>query len=162
MNVADITKLQSLMRSNDWASVYAMLDDARNRAVSSEDIRREAYWRVAALRGEQRYEEALQLLRKSAGLFNSQCLVHLDLAYILIKLGRDKEALHELSSAPIEEEMEEYYGLAIDTKFLYFYLLAKSGNSSVKDRLAEIPDDYRHITMGGKFLTKADIASFLK
>lgn len=162
MNTADITKLQSLMRSKDWASVYAMLDDAHNQAVSPEDIRREAYWRVAALKGEHKYEEALQLLRKSAGLFNSQCLAHLDLAYILIKLGREQEALEELSRAPIEEEMQNYYGLAIDAKFLYFYLLAKNGDQSVKGRLSEIPDDYRHITMDGKFLTRADIASFLK
>ncbi len=88
--------------------------------------------------------------------------MRLNLARILNKLGRDREALDELRSAPIEEEMEEYYGLAIDAKFFYLYLLAKSGDLSVRDRLAEIPDDYRHITMGGKFLTKADIVSFLK
>ena len=162
MNVADIMQLQTLMRSRDWTSVYVMLDDARNRAVSDDDVKDEIYWRVTAFGREQRYEEALELLKKNAARFNCQCLVHLDLAYILLKLGRDQEALEDLGRAPIEEEMEEYYGLAIDAKFLYFYLLAKSGDPLVKDRLAEIPDDYRHITMDGKFLTKADIASFLK
>lgn len=162
MNVADIMQLQTLMRSRDWTSVYVMLDDARNRAVSDHDVKDEIYWRVTAFGREQRYEEALELLKKNAARFNCQCLVHLDLAYILLKLGRDQEALEDLGRAPIEEEMEEYYGLAIDAKFLYFYLLAKAGNPSVRDRLAEIPDDYRHITVDGKFLTKADIASFLK
>lgn len=162
MRVTDIIQLQALIRSKDWTSAHAMLDDARNRAFTSEDIRREAYWRVAALEGEQRYEEALELLRKNANLFNSQSLVHLDLARYLDKVGRSQEALDELKKAPIEEEMKDYYGLAIDAKFFYFYLLAKSGDTSVKERLAEIPDDYRHIAMGGQFLTKADIVALLK
>ncbi len=162
MNIADIMQLQALMRSKDWDAVYAILDDASSRAVTQEDMRREVYWRAAALEHEQRYGEALDLLKKNANLFNCQCLVHLQLACILIKLGHDQEALAELKNAPIEAEMEDYYGLAIDAKFLYLYLLAKSGDPSIKDRLAEIPDDYRHITSGGKFLTKADITSFLK
>ena len=158
----DFNKFQRLVRSEDWASVYAVLDDARNNAVNDDEIKDETYWRAVALRRELRYDEALELLRNNANLFNSQSLVHHELACILIELGRDREALDELKKAPIEEEMENYYGLAIDAKFFYFYLLAKSGDPSVKDRLAEIPDDYRHITMGGTFLTKADIASFLK
>jgi thioredoxin-like negative regulator of GroEL len=161
MNTTDITQLQALMRSKDWDAVYAMLDDAGSRAVTQEDMRREVYWRATAFEGEQRYDEALELLQKNADLFDCQCLVHLQLACILIKLGRDQDALDELRKAPIEAEMEDYYGLAIDAKFLYFYLLAKIGDPSVKDRLAEIPDDYRHITSGGKFLTKTDISSFL-
>ncbi len=66
-----------------------------------------------------------------------------------------------MKQAPFEEEMEDFYGLAIDAKFLYFYLLARSGDRSIKDRLSEIPDDYRHITMDGKFLTKPDILALL-
>lgn len=162
MNIADIMLLQGLMRNKDWDAVYAMLDDARDKAVTTEDIGSEVYWRVNALAGEQRYDEALQLLQKKASLFNCQCLVHKQRAQMLMKLGRDQEALDELRKAPIDAEMEDYYGLAIDTKFFYLYLLAKRGDASVKGRLAEIPDDYRHITMDGKFLTKADIASFLK
>jgi hypothetical protein len=41
--------------------------------------------------------------------------------------------------------MEKFCGLAIDAKFFYFYLLAKSGDQSVKSRLSEIPDDYPDI-----------------
>lgn len=161
MEIADIMQLRELMRTRDWVSVYAMLDDARSRAVTQEDMRREAYWRVAALQRQQRYDEALKLLRRSAQFFDCQCLVHHEAASLLVKLGRNQEALAELEQAPIEAEMGEYYGLAIDAKFFYLYLLAKSGDPSVKDRLCEIPDDYRHITMDGKFLTKADITAFL-
>lgn len=162
MRDTDIWQLQTLMRSKDWVSVYAMLDEARDRAVNQDDVQREAYWRLIALEGEERFEEAIEFLRRNANLFNSQSLVHLNSARYLDKLGQTKKALDELKKAPMEEEMEAYYGLAIDAKFFYFYLLAKSGDMSVKDRLSEIPDDYRHITMGGKFLTKADIAALLK
>lgn len=155
-------EFRSLARSENWGAVHAMLDDARNGALTDEDVRDEVYWRSVALTREARYAEALDFLRKNAELFNSRSLVCLSLACILVKLERDREALDELSRAPIEEEMEDYYGLAIDAKFLYFYLLAKGGDSSVKSRLAEIPDDYRHVTMDGKFLTKADITSFIK
>jgi thioredoxin-like negative regulator of GroEL len=162
MRMPEIMQLQTLMQGNDWASVYAMLDAARNQAVTREDLGSEVYWRSTALTKEQRYDEAIELLRNNANLFNSQSLVHHELACILIELGCEREALDELKKAPIEEEMEDYYGLAIDAKFFYFYLLAKSGDTSVKARFAEIPDDYRHIAMGGKFLTKADIMAFLK
>jgi hypothetical protein len=57
--------------------------------------------------------------------------------------------------------MEDFYGLAIDAKFFYFYILAKNGDKSIANRLPEIPDDYRHITKDGKFLTKTDIAAIL-
>jgi tetratricopeptide (TPR) repeat protein len=161
LNMADITQLQALMTNGDWVAVHNVLDNARSRAVTREDFGREVYWRVVALQRQQRYQDALELLRKSAGLFNSQSLVQQELASILIKLGRDQEALDELSRAPVEEEMASFYGLAIDAKFLYFYLLAKSGDTSVRNRLDEIPDDYRHITMEGKFLTKPDIAALV-
>lgn len=157
----DFYQFRRLADSKDWASVHAMLDEARDRAITDDDIRSEAHWRVVALTREQRYDDALDLLSKNAHLFNSQSLVHHKAACILDKLGRNEEALEELKKAPIEEEMESYYGLAIDAKFFYFYLLAKSGDPSVKERLSEIPDDYRHITMGGTFLTKTDIVSLL-
>lgn len=161
MSMADVTQLQAFMKNGDWTAAYALLDDARNGAVTSEDRRREVYWRATAFELQRRYDEALDLLRKNANLFNSQSLVQLELARILVKLGRDQEALDELGIAPIEEEMEKFYGLAIDAKFFYFYLLAKSGDRSVQDRLSEIPDDYRHIAIGGKFLTKPDIVAEL-
>jgi hypothetical protein len=162
MRITDIMQLQALMRSRDWVSVYAILDDARTRAITTEDIVREIHWRATALKGEQRYSEALDLLRKNAGLFNSQSLVRHEMARILVKIGRDQDAIDELKRTPIEEEMEDFYGLAIDAKFFYLYLLAKGGDPSVKDRLSEIPDDYRYIAIGGTFLTKPDIISLLK
>jgi hypothetical protein len=88
---------------------------------------------------------------RNGTLFNCQCLPHKIIAEVLDKMGDYKGALRELSAAPIEQEMSGFYGLAIDTKFIYFYLLAKSGDTSIKSRLDEIPDDYRHITMGGNF-----------
>jgi tetratricopeptide (TPR) repeat protein len=162
MQLSEIQQLQASMRGEDWASVYALLDRIRGRASTQDDMRMETYWRVTALGKQGRYDEAIALQRRNANLFNSQCLVHHNLARFLLKLGRDDEALEELKKAPIEEEMEDFYGLAIDAKFSYFYLLAKRGDQSVKDRLSEIPDDYRHITMGGRFLTKPDIVALLK
>ena len=162
MQVDEIRELQALMRRKEWASVYAMLDDARKRAINADDLKSETYWRVAALGREGRYQEAIQLLRDNASRFNSQSSVHHELASFLVKLGHEQDALEELKKAPIEEEMGEFYGLAIDAKFFLLYLLAKNGDRSVRDRLNEIPDDYRHITMGGKFLTKNDIAALLK
>ena len=162
MKTTDITKLQAFMRNGNWGSVYDILDDARKRAISPEDVKREVYWRAMALEGQQRYEEALELLQKNTNLFNCQSLVYHELACILVKLGLNQDALTEIEKAPIEEEMESFYGLAIDAKFFYFYLLAKSGDTSIKERLSEIPDDYHYIAMGGTFLTKADIVSLLK
>jgi len=157
----DIDRLQGLMRKDDWSSVYTMLDAARQQAVTDDEIKREVYWRMVALENQHRYEEAIAFLQSNSRHFNSQCLVHQNLACFLLKLGRNKDALDELSKAPFEEEMEDFYGLAIDAKFFYFYLLAKSGDKSVSNRLPEIPDDYRHITMDGKFLTKSDIVALL-
>ena len=161
MQLNEIQELQALMRRKDWSSVHAFLDAARDRAFSPDDLRSEAYWRISALAGEQRYEEAIELLRKSADLFSCQSLVRHNLARFLSKLGRDREALDELKDAPIEEEMEAFHALAIDAKFFYLYLLAKTGDASVRSGLSAIPDDYRHITLGGKFLTKADIVALL-
>jgi tetratricopeptide (TPR) repeat protein len=158
----DIDRLQGLMRKDDWSSVYTMLDAARQQAVTDDEIKREVYWRMVALENQRHYEEAIDFLQSNSRHFNSQCLVHQNLASFLLKLGRNKDALDELSKAPFEEEMEDFYGSAIDAKFLYFYLLAKSGDRSIKDRLSEIPDDYRHITMDGKFLTKPDIVAVLE
>lgn len=150
------------MRKQDWNSAHALLDEVRDNATTKDEMKDEVYWRARALGRAHRYDEALELLRNSASLFNSQCLVHQQRARMLLKLGRDREALDELREAPIEEEMADHYGLAIDAKFFYLYLLAKSGDPSVRVRLSEIPDDYRHITMDGKLLTKADIAAFLR
>ena len=58
--------------------------------------------------------------------------------------------------------MTSFYGLAIDAKFFYLYLLAKRCDPSVKERLSEIPDDYQHITMDREFLTKPDIMALLE
>ncbi len=157
----DITRLQKLMEGEDWPAVYAILDRVQSQATTREDKARETYWRAMALIGQNQYQEAVDLLRKGGKLFNSQCLPYKIIAEVLDKIGDDQGALRELSDAPIDQEMERFYGLAIDAKFFYFYLLAKTGDRSVLNRLSEIPDDYRHIAMGGKFLTKADIVSLL-
>ena len=157
----DIRKIQKLMREKAWSSVYSLLDEARDHAVTREDKAREAYWRSIAFIKQGQYQKAIELLRDDSALFYCQCLPHKIIAEVLDKAGDDQGALRELSAAPIEQEMEEFYGIAIDTKFLYFYLLAKAGDRSVVNKLSEIPNDYRHITMDGKFLTKANIISLL-
>lgn len=154
-------RFKALARAGNWASIYAMLDEARDNATSHDDIMDEAYWRAVALTKQQRYEEALEFLHRNTILFNCQSLVQHRIAEILVTLGRLQEALEELRRAPVEEEMDSFYGLAIDAKFFYFYLLAKGGDTSIKNRLNEIPDDYRHITKDGKFLTKPDIVALL-
>lgn len=161
MNLADVEKLRVLLRNKNWVAAHDMLDSAKDRAVTREDRNSAIHWRVVTLEREKRYEDALELLRRNASLFNSRCHVQLECALCLEKLGRDQEALAELAAAPVEEEMQSFYAFAIDAKFLYFYLLAKSGEASVAHRLDEIPDDYRHITMDGKFLTKPDIVALL-
>lgn len=157
----DLGRLRGYFRDKNWAAAHAALDEARNRAVCEDDLKNEAFWHVVTLTREERYEEALELLRQKAPLLGSQSLVQRRIAAILHKLGRDQDALVELGKAPIEEEMQEFYGLALDAKFLYFYLLAKSGDQSVRERLSEIPDDYRHFTLDSEFLTKPDIAALL-
>src|SRR5579862_9173577 len=120
MDSAEIEKLRILVRSKDWSAVHDLLDDAQRRAATREDKCDEVYWRAVALEDEQRYGDAISLLRKNRDLFYSQTLAHHKIARCLIKLGRDQEALDELSQAPIEAEMQSHYGLAIDAKFFYF------------------------------------------
>jgi hypothetical protein len=157
----DIRNIQKLIREKAWSSVYSRLAEARNDATTRDDKVNEVYWRSVALIRQRRYGEAVELLRDEGSLFYCQCLPRKIIAEVLDKTGDDQGALRELSAAPIEQELEEFYGIAIDTKFLYFYLQAKIGDHSILNRLAEIPDDYRHITMGGKFQTKSDIVALL-
>lgn len=158
----DFDKFNELARREDWHALHAMLDDARARAITADDVRREVYWRVAALRQQGHYQEAFDLLREKEHTSNSKCRMHHGLARLLLKLGRDQEAIDELSKAPFEAEMTSFYGLATDAKFLYLYLLAKQGDSSVRGRLNEIPGDYEYVTTDVEFLTKADIVALLK
>ncbi len=158
----DTESFKDLANRKDWASLTAMLDDARRTAVSRDDVRSELHWRVAALERQQRYGEALDFLRSNANIYNSQSYVQHQSARLLLLLGRDKEALNELSKAPFDTEMTSHYGLAIDAKFFYFYLLAKNGDTSVEARLSEIPDDYQYVTKNGQFITKPDITAMLK
>ena len=158
----DTESFRDLAARKDWASLYAMLDDARGTAVSRDDVRSELHWRVAALEQQQRYGEALDPLRSNANIYDSQSYVQHQSARLLLRLGRDKEALSELSKAPFDAEMTSHYSLAVDAKFFYFYLLAKNGDASVETRLPEIPDDYQYITKNGQFITKPDILALLK
>ena len=158
----DTDRFKDLANRGDWTSLYAMLDEARGTAVFREDVRSEVHWRIAALERQQRHGEALNLLRGNAAIYDCRCYVQHKSARLLLRLGRDQEALHELSKAPFEAEMTPFYGLAIDAKFFYLYLLAKQGDPAVKKRLSDIPDDYRHVTMDRDFLTKPDIMALLK
>ena len=72
----------------------------------------------------------------------------------LLTLGHDQAAVDELGGEPFEAEMSWFYGLAIDAKSFYLYLLAKQGDPSVRIAWAKFPMHYRHITMDGTFLAK--------
>ena len=158
----DSKKFEDFARSEEWEALYAMLDDARDNAATADDIGSELHWRIAALKRQERYQDALDLLREKARAYNSQSLAQHQFARVLLKLGRDQEAVDELSKAPFEAEMTSFYGLATDAKFLYLYLLAKQGDPSVRERLNEIPDDYEYVTTDVEFLTKADIVALLE
>ena len=158
----DTDRFKYLADRRDWPQLYAMLDDACSKATSRDDVRSEAHWRVAALERQQRYSEALDLLRSNANIYNSQSYVQHQSARLLLRLGHEKEALDALSKAPFDSEMKSFYGLAIDAKFLYVYLLAKHGDRSAEMRLPEIPDDYQYVTKNGEFIAKSDIVAVLK
>ena len=158
----DTEKLRDFANRKDWTSLYAMLDDARGAAVSRDDVRSEVHWRIAALEGQQRFSEALDLLRRNATIYNSQSYVQHQSARLLLQLGRDQDALDELSKAPFEAEMMSHYGLAIDAKFFYVYLLARHGDPSAKAIIPSISDDYQYITKNGEFITKPDIVALMK
>ena len=158
----DTERFKDLAARGDWTSLYAMLDEARGTAASREDVRSEVHWRLAPRERQQRHGDAFDLLRSKADIYDCRCYVQHKSARLLLCLGRDPEALHELSKAPFEAEMTSFYGLAIDAKFFYLYLLAKRCDPSVKERLSEIPDDYQHITMDREFLTKPDIMALLE
>ena len=153
--------LRDFAQSQNWAAVYHMLDHARDNAVLDEDIRSEVGWRIFALKQQQRYDEALDLLLEKAHVFNCRSYAQHQFARLFVLLHRDREAVDALSAAPFDDEMSAFYGLAIDAKFFYFYLLAKSGDPSVKRRLSEIPDDYEYIMADGKLVSKRDIVALL-
>ena len=153
----DFDRYATLSNREDWEAVHALLDDARAKAATADDRSREIYLRVAALKRQHRYGEALDLLRSGGHLYNSQSLAQHDTAHVLLKLGCEQDALNVLSKAPYETEMTSFPLLAMDAKFFHLLLLAKGGDSSVKARLGEIPDDYLHVTMDGDLVRKSDI-----
>lgn len=153
----NVDTLQDLLRHEDWTSAFSMLDQARRTAVTSDDCKREIFWRSVVLARQNHTEQAVELLRKNAHLFNSQSHVKHEIARLLVSQGRHQEALKELNSAPIDCELDQFYALAIDAKFFYYYLLAKAGDPTIRDRLCEIPDDYRYICHDGTILAKPDI-----
>lgn len=158
----DADKFKSLADRGDWISLYAMLDDAHDSATSREDVASAVHWRIAALERQRRNSEALQFLKENAGAYSTRSLVQHKIARLLVSLGREQEALEELSNAPFDAEMESFYALAMDAKFFYVYLLARNDAPSIHDRLSEIPDDYQYLNRDGTILTKADIASIAR
>ena len=157
----DFDRYAALSNREDWDAVHTLLDDARAKAVTAADRSSETYLHVAALKRQQRYGEALDLLRSEGHFYNSQSLAQHDTAHVLHKLGREQDALDVLSKAPYETEMTSFPLLAMDAKFFHLFLLAKAGDSSVKARLGEFPDDYLHVTMDGNLVRKSDIIAQL-
>ena len=152
---------KTLAGQEDWQAVHALLDDARENAVTPHDISDEVFMRVATLKWQERYSEALDLLRERGHLYGSDSLAKHDMARVLVKLSRERDALDVMSGSPYEAEMTSFYGLAMDAKFFHVALLAKVGDPSARDRLTEIPEDYSTVTMDGDLLTKADVVASL-
>ena len=157
----DRNQYLALARQEDWPAVHTLLDNGRENAVTSDDLSQETYLRVDALKRQASYGEAIDLLRERGHLYNSQSLAQHDLARVLIKLGREKEALVVMNGGGYEAEMTSFPILAMDAKFFHVTLLAKSGDPSARDRLDEIPDDYLHVTADGDLVTKSDVMSLL-
>ena len=152
---------RALVRQEDWTGVHALLDDARENAVTPDDVAREVHLRVATLRRQERYSEALDLLRERGHLYRSQALARHDMCRVLVKLGRERDALDVMSGLPYEAEMTSFPGLAMDAKFFHVAPLAKVGDPSARDRLLEIPDDYFTVTIDGDLLSKSDVIATL-
>lgn len=153
----DTDRFEELVKQQNWTSLYAMLDEARSKAVSREDVRSEVHWRIAALKRQKRYEEALSLLRNNASVYDSQSLVRHRSSQLLVQLGREREALEEISKAPFEAELTSHYGLALDAKFYCFLLKARAGDASIASRLSEFPQNFEYVEPTGRFLTVKDI-----
>ena len=61
--IINVDELEALVRYEDWEAAHAMLDEARDSAATAEDLKRAVYWRSVALETQERYEDALDLLR---------------------------------------------------------------------------------------------------
>ena len=130
-----------LQRAGDMREIHARLDAALSGATA-EDRRKIAHWRTSTLLHERRYQDALDHLQRSKDDYGCKTLVHHKRASILDLLGRDKEALNELRSAPIAAETEKYRALVLEAKFYLLYLMAKNNLEIEQSSLDEIPNGH--------------------
>lgn len=158
----DYQRYKILLQQRDWAAIYQLLDDAREKAVAPDDVSCEVAFRVSTLREQRRYSDALDLLRDRGHLYTSQASATHDMARILLQLGRWRDALDVMSRSPYETEMTSCPIQATDAKFFHAVLLAKAGDASAIDLLRDIPDDYMQVTVNGDdLITKSNVVAWL-
>ena len=158
----DFHRYQALSKQEDWAAVHALLDEARENAVTPDEISSEVAFRVSTLEKQGHNAEALDLLREKGHLFTSQSHATQATARVLLKLGRERDALSVMSGSPYEEEMISCPIRAMDAKFFHAVLLAKAGDPSARECLEGIPDDYIQVTVDGDdLITKSEVVTLL-
>lgn len=147
----NVDKLFDLMRRQDWAAAHAMLDQFES---DDPDMHGIAHWRSVVLCEEGRYEEALQYLADNLQRFNCKTNVFHKRAWIFHQTGNDQAALEEISNAPFDAEIEDYWALVVEAKFFQLYLLARLGLPIPPEQLAEIPDDFISLLPTGERIPK--------
>ena len=75
-------------------------------------------------------------------------------ARILHESGNGDAALAEISKAPFDSEIEDYWALVMEAKFFRLYLMARAGMPLPPEQLAEIPDDYISLFPTGERVAK--------
>jgi hypothetical protein len=151
---SDVDKLFDLLRRKDWAAAHAMLDQ-----IESDDPDRHgiAHWRSVVLGEEGRYEEALQYLADNVQRFNCKTNVFHKRAWIFHQTGNDQAALQEISNAPFDVEIDDFWPLVMEAKFFRLYLMVRAGLPIPPEQLAEIPDDYISLLPTGERIPKKQL-----
>lgn len=158
----ELQRYWALLAEQNWAAVYALLDEMRANAATPDEMASEVAFRVSTLEKQGRNHDALDLLRDRGHLFLSQSHATQTTARVLMKLGRERDALQVMSGSPYEAEMSSCPMRAMDAKFFHAVLLAKLGDPSAKQCLEGIPDDYIQVTVDGDdLITKSDVVALI-
>jgi hypothetical protein len=156
VKVSLIDRMIAYASTGDWANCQAYLA-AHPPGDAPEEQSSHASWSVRAQIGLGRLDDALRRLDALAGRFQCRCgLSYLYSEIYWLKSDRNA-AIEALRSAPWDEEMNRFPGLAQETRFLYCYFLANAGREAPSALVEAIPDNYRAILFDGRRVGKADL-----
>jgi hypothetical protein len=151
IDMKKMKKIIDLLHRKDWAAAHAMLDKIE---LADPDAHGIAHWRSEVLCDEGRHQEALQYLADNMHRFNCKTNAIHKRARILHESGNGDAALAEISKAPFDSEIEDYWALVMEAKFFRLYLMARAGMPLPPEQLAEIPDDYISLFPMGERISK--------